>query len=122
MNFIDKKKFVKAMLNKNSKIFVIHVAILEILLLRLSINLDGKTQIASLFIKKVTILNKYSDFADFFSKKKALLLPEQTKLNKYAIILEDGKQLSYRPIYSLDLIKLETLKIYIKTDLKNGFI
>lgn len=75
-----------------------------------------------MFIKKVTILNKYFDFADIFLKKKALLLAEQTKLNKYAIMLEDGKQLSYRPIYSLDLIKLKTLKIYIETDLKNGFI
>ena len=50
------------------------------------------------------------------------MLPERTKLNKYAINLKDNKQPSYRQIYSLGSMKLETLKIYIKTYLKIGFI
>lgn len=33
-----------------------------------------------------------------------------------------GKQLSYRLIYSMQLVELETLKMYIKTHLKTGFI
>ena len=36
--------------------------------------------------------------------------------------LEKSKQLFFRFIYSLGLIKLETLKTYIKTSLVNGFI
>ena len=36
------------------------------------------------------ILDKYSDFVDVFSEEKALVLPEQTDLNKHAIKLEDG--------------------------------
>lgn len=50
------------------------------------------------------------------------MLPEGTELNKHAIELEDGKKLSYRPIYNLGPIELETLKIYIKMHLKTGFI
>ena len=34
----------------------------------------------------------------------------------------DGKQLPYRPIYAFNLMELETLKAYIKTHLKTGFI
>ena len=75
-----------------------------------------------MLIEKVKILDKYSDFANVFSEEKALVLPKRIKLNEHAINLEDGKQLPYGPIYSLGLIELETLKIYIKTHLKTGFI
>ena len=33
-----------------------------------SINLNKKVEIVSLFIEEVTILDKYSDFADIFSE------------------------------------------------------
>ncbi len=49
-------------------------------------------------------------------------LSENTNINKYAIELIEGKQPPYGPIYALSLVELETLKIYIKTYLKNGFI
>ena len=51
-----------------------------------------------------------------------MVLPERTELNEHAINLEDGKQLPYGPIYSLGPVELETLKTYIKTHLKTGFI
>ena len=50
------------------------------------------------------------------------MLPEHIELNKHIIELEDGKKLPYGPIYSLRPVELETLKIYIKTHLKTGFI
>ena len=50
------------------------------------------------------------------------MLPKRTKLNEYTINLEDGKQLLSRPIYSQCPLKLKTLKIYIETHLKTGFI
>ena len=75
-----------------------------------------------MFIRKVKILDKYLDFVNIFSEKKVLVLPEHTELNKHAINLKKGKQLAYGPIYNLGLIELETLKIYIKTHLKTGFI
>ena len=49
-------------------------------------------------------------------------LPENTGLNEHAIKLEEGKQPSFGPIYSLGLVELETLKTYIKINLANGFI
>ena len=51
-----------------------------------------------------------------------MVLSERTELNEHAIDLKDGKQPSYGPIYSLGLVKLETLKTYIKTHLKTRFI
>ena len=43
-------------------------------------------------------------------------------MNDHAIKLEEGKQPLFSPIYSLELVELETLKTYIKTNLANGFI
>ena len=78
--------------------------------------------IISLLPKKVKISEEYLDFTDIFLEEKALMLPERTKLNEHAIDLENGKQLPYKPIYSLGPIELETLKTYIKTHFKIGFI
>ena len=101
---------------------MIHVSALETPLSKLSIILNRKAQITFLLTKKVTILNKYSNFANVFSEKKSLVLSEQTELNEHAIKLEGNKQLPYRPIYSLGPIELEILKTYIKTYLKTKFI
>ena len=49
-------------------------------------------------------------------------LPENTSINEHAIKLIEGMQPPYGPIYSLGPVELETLKAYIKTYLKTGFI
>ena len=49
-------------------------------------------------------------------------LPKYIRINDYAIKLVDSQQLSYRPIYSLELVELETLKAYIQINLVNKFI
>ena len=49
-------------------------------------------------------------------------LLENNDINKHVIQLLEGEQPSYNPIYSLGLIELETLKAYIETYLKTGFI
>ena len=61
-------------------------------------------------------------FANVFSEKKALVLPECTDLNEHAIEVEDDKQPLYGLIYSLGPVELETLKIYIEIYLKTGFM
>ena len=76
----------------------------------------------SLLVKEVTILAKYSDFANVFLEKSANLLPKQIGVNEHAIELEESKQLPYRPIYSLRPVEFKTFKTYIKTNLANGFI
>ena len=65
---------------------------------------------------------EYSDNNKEFLKKNAVELPENTRINEYAIELEKGKQLPFGPIYSLGPIDLKILKTYIKTNLANGFI
>ena len=49
-------------------------------------------------------------------------LPKNTGINMHAIKLQDDKQPPYGPIYSLKPVKPETLKTYIETNLKTGFI
>ena len=44
------------------------------------------------------------------------------KMNNYIIKLKKDKQPLFRLIYSLKLIKLKTLKTYIKINLVNNFI
>ena len=116
---MGKKEFTATVLNLELETFVVHIASLNLVP---GIYPDREAQIAFLLTKKVKILDKYSDFTNFFSKEKALVLPERTELNKHAIDLENGKQPPYGPIYSLGPIELETLKTYIKTHLKTGFI
>lgn len=95
---------------------------MKALLSRLSVYPDKATQTTSLLTKKITIPNKYSDFAKVFLKEKALVLPKQIKPNKYEITLERDKEPLYGPIYSLGLVELETLKVYIKIHLKTRLI
>ena len=49
-------------------------------------------------------------------------LSKNTSINKHGIKLVEGKQPLYRLTYSLRTVELETLKTYIKTQLKTGFI
>ena len=52
----------------------------------------------------------------------AAKLLENTRINKHGIKLKKDKQLLFGLIYSFKPVKLETLMIYIKTNLINGFI
>ena len=65
---------------------------------------------------------EYADYADVFTPNLAMKLPENTGINKHAIELLKVKQSPYDPIYSLGPVELETLKAYIETYLKTGFI
>lgn len=109
-------------LDLEQKTFVIHIAIFFVELI--TIYPAWRSQIALLKVNKafVNISKKYLDFIDIFSKNSGMVLLEYTKLNSYAINLEKNKQPLYGPIYSVGLIKLKSPKIYIKTNLANGFI
>ena len=130
VQLVDPKEFVIAALDADSETFVVHVAIRE--QKEMAMNPDRKAQIeaqsgaqvgALLFDEAPTkVLAKYSNDSNVFSTENAAELPENTKMNKHAIKLEEGKQPSFGPIYSLGPIELEMLKTYIKTNLANGFI
>ena len=122
VEFIDKKEFAKAALDEEFKTFVMHVAALEAPLAGMAIYPSREAQILALILDAAPteVPSKYADYADVFSFDLAIELPENTGINENAIELQDDKQSSYGPIYSLRPVKLETLKTYIKTHLKPG--
>ena len=105
---------------ENVKAFVVYVTFLNLNLM--PIHPAQKTKIALLVIQKMQIPSEYSDFSDIFSKKEGSILPKIPEMSQHAIELQAGQQPSYRPIHSLGLVELKTLKTYIKTNLANGFI
>ncbi len=88
------------------------------------IYLSWAAQIAALKWDKAPteIPPEYADYAYVFSPYLAMELPENTGINKNVIKLIEGKQPLYGLTYSLGPVELETLKTYIKTYLKTGFI
>ena len=119
VELINKKEFAKAALDKKSETFVVHIAFFNLVP---RIHPDREAQIAFLLTEEVKNPDEYLDFTNVFSKEKALILPESTKLNEHTIDLNDGNQPPYRPIYNLGPVELKTSKTYIKTYLKTGFI
>ena len=111
-------------MDEEFEIFVVHVAVLEAPLAGMAIYPSQEAQIlASIQNETLTkVPSKYADYADIFSFNLAIELPKNTGINKHGIKLKDDKQLPYGPIYSLERVELETLKTYIKTHLKTGFI
>lgn len=73
------------LLDKNVKAFLIHVISFSLSLML--IHFAKKAQIILLITKKVKILAKYPDFSNIFLEKKALILLELIKFNKYTIKL-----------------------------------
>ena len=108
---INKHEFARATLDKNSEIFVVHVAALEAL--ELAIHPSRSPLLAALQQDKTPteIPSEYADYADVFTPDLAMELPENTGINEHAIELVKGKQPPYGPIYSLGPVELETLKV-----------
>ena len=108
-------------MDEESETFVVHVAALEAPLAGMAIH---PSQISALIKDEAPtkVSPEYADYADVFSFDLAMELPENTGINEHAIELQDGKQPPYGLIYSLGPVELETLKTYIETHLKTGFI
>lgn len=119
MQIINRKNFAAAALVPTKIAFVVHITYLD---KKMLIHSAKKAQIAFFITKKVAVSVEYSDYLDIFLEKSAAELSKRFDINEHAINLKTGKQLPYRPIYSLGLVELETLKTYIKTNLANGFI
>ena len=120
VKLIDKKKFANTTLDENSETFIIFILALEAMI----IHPFRIARIAALKWDKAStkILIEYYDYADIFSIDLVMELFKNTSINKYAIKLVEEKELSYKLIYALSLIKLEILKAYIEIYLKTGFI
>lgn len=124
VELINKTEFARAALDEKFETFVVHVADLETLLAGMTVQPSPKAQIAALRQDKapIEVTSKYAGYDNVFSFDLAMKLPKNTGINKNAIKLYDGKQLPYRSIDSLGPVELETLKTYIETYLKTGFI
>ena len=83
-----------------------------------------KAQFRVLLFNKasIEILVKYFNYSNVFSIENTIKIQENTRINEHAIKLEEDKQSLFGLIYSLELVKLEILKIYIKINLANNFI
>lgn len=123
IELIKEKKFVATTLSSNEKTFIVHIAALNFNS-NLKIDLFCRAQLAFLLTDNTPIvifLNTVT-LSPFFFLKFAVKFPEYTGINNYSINLVDGQQPSYMSIYSLKFVELESLKIYIKTNLANSFI
>lgn len=60
------------------------------------------------------MIKKYLNFIDILLKKLVAILHKFFNINWYIINLKLNKQLSYKPLYSLELIKLKFLKLILK--------
>ena len=118
---IDQREFAAAALNEDDETFVVHVATLAEPT-TMPIYPSCQAQFTALTSEETGIPAKYSDFSNVFSSDSVAELPEHTEINDCPIKLLDNKQPPYGPIYSLGLVELETLKIYIKANLASGFI
>ena len=79
MEFINRKEFAKAALNKNVKAFIIYVTLF---MSKITIHIAQKARIILLTIKKINILEKPFDFSNFFLKKLAEVFSKYTRINK----------------------------------------
>lgn len=78
-----------------------------------------------LFYNKIRFLPKFwpnIQIISVFSFELEIELLKNIGINKHKMKLVEGKQLSYKHIYILCLIRLETLNTYIEIYLKTGFI
>lgn len=123
VELINKRGFAAVALDENVETFVVHIAILSTAP-TMQVYPLYQAQISLLLADKapIKVPPKYSDYVDIFLFNLAIKLPKNTDMNKYTIELVKGKQLPYEQIQSLELGKLEILKIYIKTYLKTRFI
>ena len=130
VELVGKKEFAAAALDPESETFVVHVASLSSDAspssspLELDVHPSRRPQVSGLIAEEAptTVSAEYSDFADVFSPDLASELLEHTGINDHAIELVDGQQPPYESIYSLGPVELETLKVYIETNLANRFI
>ena len=123
VKLIGKKEFAAAAPNLEHKALIVHIVGLSVNA-NDEVHLLKKDQLAHPKANETSIKvsSKYADFADIFSPKLAIELPEYTEINDHDIKLVDDRQFLYGLIYSLGLVKLEILKTYVKNNLANGFI
>lgn len=98
-------------LETSKKTFIIYMAYLS---LKILIHPAYEAQITLLVAKKVTILTKYLDYSNIFSKKSTAKLLEHFDINKHLMDLKPSKQPPYSFIYCLEAVELNIFKIILR--------
>jgi hypothetical protein len=70
-------------------------------------------------VAELQLPKEYIEYTDVFSEEGVTKLSESTSV-EYAIIIEEGKNIPYGPIYVLNANKLRVLREYIKSSLIKG--
>lgn len=119
---VVKNEFAAIALNIKYETFIVYI--LSLNSTPLNVYLSHKPKIASLIAKEALreVFVKFANFADVFFSDLMFKLFEYIGINNHAIKLVDSQQLFYQLIYSIGPIELEILKVYIETNLVNGFI
>ena len=73
-------------------------------------------------VREVSLLAKYTNFIDVFSKEGASELPKANSRVRYLIVIKANKQVPHGHIYLLSTNKLRVLREYINTNLTSGRI
>lgn len=131
LKLIHEQKFAKVVLDENSKTFIVYsIASKALKSAEMAIcffwfaEVLSKAQLTTLHWNKIfsKILSKYTDFSNLFLQNLRMKLLKNIINNQYIIELIKSKQPLHRPISTLHLVNRETLKTYIRTYLKTGFI
>ena len=121
VKIINKREFGVAAQNADDMIFVVHVEALAELT-NILIQLSYQAQVTALTSEETGIPAEYFDFSNVFSSDSAADLLGHPGINDHPTNLLNDKEPLYGLIYSLGLVELEMLKIYIKANLACGFI
>ncbi len=122
VRLIDKKEFAVVALDDSTKTFMVYFATLSTPVMQVYPSYPAQLELLPADQAPIEVPPEYLDYTDIFLFDLMMELFENTNINEHTIELIEGKQSPYRLIYSLWPVELETLKTYIETHLKTGFI
>jgi hypothetical protein len=82
---------------------------------------SDSVELNSVEAEEVRLPPKYKAYADIFSESEAIKFPDFTRV-KHFILIKEGVEVSFSPIYSLSATELEVLRAYIESSLEKGWI
>lgn len=115
VELINKHKFSEVVLDKNTNMLILHIAILEAPESTMSIHLLQSSLLAVLEQKEASLKigRGYKEYINVFSPNLVMKLPENTGIIEHTSELVKAKKSLYRLIYTLSPVKLEIVKMYI---------
>jgi hypothetical protein len=65
-------------------------------------------------IEEIQLSPKYKNYVDVFSEEEALKFPDSTRV-EYSILIKEGVEVPYNPIYQLGEYELSVLYNYLES-------